>query len=63
MQNKLGLTDAVELARAEEKISKTKAVELFESGFLNSLTPGTFQSLAEIHKFLFEDIYDFAGKI
>ncbi|MBR0222588.1 MAG: Fic family protein [Synergistaceae bacterium] len=63
MQNKLGLTDAVELARAEEKISKTKAVELFESGFLNSLTPGTFQSLAEIHKFLFEDIYDFAGKV
>lgn len=63
MQNKLGLTDAVELARAEEKISKTKALKLFESGFLNSLTPGTFQSLAEIHKFLFEDIYDFAGKI
>jgi len=63
MQNKLGLTDAVELARAEEKISKTKALKLFESGFLNSLTPGTFQSLAEIHKFLFEDIYDFAGKV
>ena len=63
MQNKLGLTDAVELARAEEKISKTKALKLFDSGFLNSLTPGTFQSLAEIHKFLFEDIYDFAGKV
>ncbi|MBQ3625942.1 MAG: Fic family protein [Synergistaceae bacterium] len=63
MQNKLGLTDTVELARAEEKISKTKALKLFESGFLNSLTPGTFQSLAEIHKFLFEDIYDFAGKV
>lgn len=63
MQNKLGLTDAVELARAEEKISKTKALKLFESGFLNSLTPGTFQSLAEIHKFLFEDIYDLAGKV
>lgn len=63
LENKLGITDSAELARTEEKISKTKAIELFESGILNNLTAGTFNALAEIHRFLFEDIYEFAGKI
>ena len=63
LENKLGLTDAVELARQEELISKKKALEMFESGFLDSLEPGTFASLAAIHEKLFGDIYDFAGKI
>lgn len=63
LENKLGITDSAELARTEEKISKTKAIELFESGILNNLTAGSFNSLAEIHRFLFEDIYEFAGKI
>jgi cell filamentation protein len=62
-ENKLGITDAVELARAEEKISKTKALKLFTSGYLDTLKAGSFQSLAEIHSYLFEDIYEFAGKI
>lgn len=63
LENKLGLTDAVELARQEELISKKKALEMFESGFLDSLEPGTFASLAAINEKLFGDIYDFAGKI
>ena len=63
LENKLGITDSVELAKAEEKISKKRAIELFESGYLNNLDPGTFQSLAEIHEFLFDPIYDFAGQI
>lgn len=63
LNNKLGITDSVELAKEEERISKRKAVELFESGILDGLEPGTFQSLVEIHKYLFGSIYDFAGKI
>ena len=63
LENKLGITDSVELAKAEEKISKKRAIELFESGYLNDLEPGTFRSLAEIHKYLFDPIYDFAGQI
>ena len=63
LENKLGITDAVELARAEEKISKTKALKLFTSGYLDTLKAGSFQSLAEIHAYLFEDIYEIAGKI
>ena len=63
LENKLNITDAVELARAEEKISKTKALKLFTSGYLNTLTAGTFESLAEIHRYLFDEIYSFAGKI
>lgn len=63
IENKLGITDSAELARTEEKISKKKAVELYESGYLNSLKAGTFEALSEIHRILFEDIYDFAGKI
>lgn len=63
LENKLGITDSVELAKAEEKISKKRAIELFESGYLNYLKPGTFKSLAEIHKYLFGSIYGFAGQI
>ena len=63
IQNKLGITDSFELAQAEERISKQKAIELFESGRLDKLDVGTFESLSEIHRFLFEDIYDFAGAI
>lgn len=63
LQNKLNISDTAELARVEEKVSKRKALELFESGYLDSLDAGTFQALAEIHKYLFNEIYDFAGKI
>ena len=62
LENKLGITNSAELAREEERISKKKAVELFESGALDKLAPGRFTSLQAIHKALFEDIYDFAGK-
>ena len=62
-ENKLGITDSAELAREEEKISKKKALWLFESGTLDSLKAGTFAALQEIHKCLFEELYDFAGKI
>jgi len=63
IENKLGLTDSSELARAEEKLSKKKAIEMYESGKLESLPAGTFFSLSEIHKMLFSEIYDFAGQI
>ena len=63
LDNKLGITESAELARTEEKISKIKALELFEKGILDSLKAGTFNSLSKIHKYLFEDIYEFAGKI
>lgn len=63
LENKLGITDSAELAREEEKISKKKAVWLFESGTLDTLPVGTFLALQAIHKYLFEDIYDFAGKL
>ena len=63
LENKLGITSSPELAEAEEKISKKKAVELFESGMLDKLEPGTFETLQTIHKYLFGDIYDFAGKM
>ena len=63
IQNKLGISDSFKLAQAEERISKQKAMELFESGRLNKLDAGTFESLSEIHRFLFEDIYAFAGEI
>ena len=62
-ENKLGITDSATLARTEEKLSKEKAVKLFEYGILDNQKAGSFQALAEIHKYLFEDIYDFAGKI
>lgn len=63
LENKLGITSSAELAREEERISKKKAVELFESGTLDKLEPGKFVSLQAIHKALFEDIYDFAGQL
>ena len=63
LENKLGITAAADLAREEERISKKKAVELFEKGLLRQLEAGTFSSLQFIHKYLFEDIYDFAGKL
>jgi len=63
LENKLGITSAPELAEAEEQISKKKAVKLFESGTLDTLEAGTFASLQAIHQYLFEDIYDFAGKV
>ena len=63
LENKLGITTALELAEAEEKISKKKAVELFENGMLDKLEAGKFASLKAIHKYLFEDIYDFAGEM
>ena len=62
-ENKLGIISSAELAREEERISKKKAVELFESGTLDNLEPGKFASLQSIHKALFEDIYDFAGQL
>ncbi len=63
IENKLGLADSSELARVEEKISKKKAIEMYESGKLESLPAGTFFSLSEIHRTLFSEIYDFAGQI
>lgn len=63
LENKLGLTDSSELAREEERISKKKAVELFESGMIDTLDVGTFSALQKIHSYLFGDIYEFAGKI
>lgn len=63
IENKLGITSSPELAEAEEKISKKKAISLFESGMLDSLEAGTVASLKAIHKYLFEDIYDFAGEL
>lgn len=63
LENLLGIADSAELAREEERISKRNAVELFESGALDALEPGTFAALAEIHRRLFGDVYAFAGKI
>ena len=63
LENKLNITDPAELAREEERISKKKAKEMFETGFLDKLEAGTFESLKQIHEYLFEDIYHFAGEI
>lgn len=63
LENKLGLTNDAELAREEERISKKKAILLFENGMLDSLPAGKFETLKEIHKYLFDDIYKFAGKV
>ena len=63
LDNKLGITTSAELAREEERISKKKAIELFENGILDKLEAGKISSLMAIHKALFEDVYDFAGKI
>lgn len=63
LENKLGLTDSAELAREDERISKKKAVNLFDFAILKLLSDGTYKTLAAIHKYLFEDIYDFAGEL
>lgn len=63
IENKLGITNSAELAREEERISKKKAVEIFERGILDNLPSGKFATLQAIHKYLFEDIYVFAGQI
>ena len=63
LQNKLGLTDELELAREEERISKQKALALYDTGLLDTFPVGTFAGLAVIHKYLFEDIYEFSGQM
>ena len=63
LQNKLGLTDELELAREEERISKQKALALYDTGLLDTFPVGTFAGLAMIHKYLFEDIYEFSGQM
>lgn len=63
LENKLGLQNSADLAREEERISKKKALELFETGMLDSLEAGKFSSLKTIHKYLFDEIYDFAGEL
>ncbi len=63
LENKLNILESAELDRVEEKISKKKAIELFETGYLDKLEVGTYRALASIHRFLFEDIYNFAGEL
>lgn len=63
LENKLGIDNSADLAREEERISKKKAVELFENGILDTLEAGKFSALKAIHKYLFDEIYDFAGQI
>lgn len=63
LKNKLGIVDSSELAREEERLSKMRAVQLFEEDILSDFEPGTFDALQKIHEFIFSDIYDFAGKI
>ena len=63
LKNKLNIGNQIELNKTEEKISKEKAIKLFDSGMIDTIQAGTFEGLQQIHKFLFEDIYNFAGKI
>ena len=63
LENKLGITNSADLAKAEERISKAKALELFEKGLLDTYEIGTFRGLSQIHKYLFDEIYDFAGQV
>ena len=63
IDNKLGITDSFKLANEEERISKKKAIDLFQTDFLNELKPGSFEALVKIHRHLFEDIYEFAGQL
>ncbi|MEY8367832.1 Fic family protein [Anaerovoracaceae bacterium 42-11] len=63
LENKLGISDSAELVRIEEKMSKTKAISLFKENLLEESEVGTFIGLAKIHKYLFDDIYEFAGKV
>ena len=62
LENKLEITNEAELAKEEERITKIKALELFDTGKINEFEVGTFKGLADIHEFLFSDVYDFAGK-
>ena len=63
LENKLGITSSADLAKAEERISKAKALELFEKGLLDTFEIGTFRGLSQIHQYLFDEIYDFAGQV
>ena len=63
LENKLGITNSIELAKEEERTTKIKAIELFENKILDKIEVGTYKGLAEIHKYLFEDIYEFAGEM
>ena len=63
LENKFGITNSAELAREEERISKKRAIELFENGILDQLEAGKFSALKAIHEYLFGEIYDFAGKL
>ena len=63
LENKLGITESTELAKAEERISKTKALEMFQQGLLDTFEVGTFRGLSQIHKYLFDEIYDVAGQV
>lgn len=63
LENKLGITNSAELAREEERISKKKAIELFENGILDKLKTGKFSALKTIHKYIFDEIYYFAGQL
>ncbi len=63
LENKLGLSNEIELAKEEERITKLKAIDLFETGKLEEFEIGTFKGLSQIHRYLFEDIYEFAGKV
>ncbi|MBO6272832.1 Fic family protein [bacterium] len=63
LENNLGIVNSADLAREEERISKIKAIKMFETGFLNKLEAGKFETLSKIHKYLFEDIYPFVGEI
>ncbi len=63
LKNKLSIANSTNLAREEERISKKKSVYLFDFGILNKMQSGTFNALKEIHRYLFEDIYDFAGEV
>lgn len=63
LENKLGITNSSELAREEERLSKKRALELFETQRFNAMEAGTFKVLKEIHKYLFQDVYDFAGEL
>lgn len=63
LENKLEISNPVELAKAEEKLTKKKAIQLFETKELENIEIGTFKGLSKIHQYLFEDVYEFAGKI
>ena len=63
LNNKLGITNEIELAKEEERITKLKALELFDNNKINDFEIGTFNGLSQIHEYLFSDIYEFAGKI